>query len=382
MITNPFYILTVFLGLISVALILRSKWKPAGKIPPVIWILILSALLANTGLIPTEHPFYSQLSGYAVPFAVCLVLFQIRLADIQKTGWPMLKTFAVASLGSWLGCVLAGILLRGPLDEITSGQGWKLAGPYIGTYIGGSLNFISMWTGLEIGNPELFAAANAVDNLTLIPIFIFWVLIPPMLKKMYPVTTLETVSDEKQNDQAPAILKLNDLILLGFIGCLIIVLSGLIKKYITDAWMPQIPSILFVTTLALLAAQFKSLQNLQGAKELGNFAFYLFFAAIGAMMDIPRAVCLAPVLFVYVVIIIVLQILFVLTVGRLLRMDLRMIAVASLAAKAGPSTVAAYTNTKNWNDLTLPGVAAGLLGYAIGNYAGLIGAYLLRYILM
>lgn len=176
-------------------------------------------------------------------------------------------------------------------------------------------------------------------------------------------------------------MKLKDLILLGFIGFLIMACSDLIKTYLLDTWLPWMPSILIVTTLALLAAQCKTIRTLQGTKELGNFAFYLFFAAIGSMMDIPRAVRLAPILFVYVTLIIVLQILFVLIVGRLLKMDLRMIAVASIAAKAGPSTAAAYTSTKNWNDLTLPGVAAGLLGYAIGNYAGLIGAYLLKWML-
>ena len=162
---------------------------------------------------------------------------------------------------------------------------------------------------------------------------------------------------------------------------MVIFLSDFIKKHIIGAWIPQIPTILIVTTIALLVAQFKSIKKLQGAKELGNFAFYLFFATIGAMMDIPKAIGLAPVLFIYVAIIIITQVIFVLLIGRMLNIDLRMLAVASIAAKAGPSTVVAYTNAKNWNHLALPGVAAGLLGYAIGNYVALAGAYLLKFIL-
>jgi len=381
MINNPFHILIVFLGIISVALTLISKFEIAKKISPVIMILFFTALLANTGVIPTEHGFYKQLSGYAVPFAVCQILLHIRFTDIKKTGLGVLKAFAVASMGSLLGCLLAGMLLSQQLNEILADQGWKLAGPYIGTYIGGSLNFFSMWTGLEIDSPNLFAAANAVDNLTLIPIFMFWGIAPLVLKKWFPEPAIDAAADLKQNGESAAALKLNDLVKLVFIGFMIMVLSDLIKKHIVSVWMPQIPTILIVTTIALLVAQFKSIKNLQGSKELGNFSFYLFFAVIGAMMDIPKAVGLAPVLFIYVTIIIITQVIFVLVIGKLFKIDLRMLAVASIAAKAGPSTVVAYTNAKNWNYLALPGVAAGLLGYAVGNYVALAGAYLLKFIL-
>jgi uncharacterized membrane protein len=379
MIHDPFHILIVLLGIISAALILTSRYEIARKISPVIMILFFSALLSNIGIIPSGHSFYIQLYGYAVPFAVCQILLQVRLTDIKKTGWPMLKAFAVAGTGSFLGCLLAGMLLIDKLNEALAGQGWKLAGPYIGTYIGGSLNFISLWSGLDINNPELFAAANAVDNLALIPIFMFWILCPQVLKKWYAETVISEAVEVKQTNESPAVLTLNDLIILAFIGFLIILVSDLINKYIITVWMPKSPSILVVTTIALLAAQLKSIKKLQGTKELGNFAFYLFFAVIGAMMDIPKAVSLAPVLFLYVALIIIIQIIVALLIGCLLKIDIRIIAVASIAAKAGPQTVAAYTNAKNWNTLALPGVAAALLGYAIGTYAGMGGAYLLKF---
>ena len=381
MINNPFHILVAFLGIISLALTLVSKSSIAKKISPVLIILFSAAVLANLKIIPTESSLYENLLSYAVPFAVCLILMHVRLADIKNTGPSMLIAFAVASLGSTVGCLTAGILLNANLDAVLPGQGWKITGPYIGTYIGGSLNFVSMWSGLEIQSPELFAAANAVDNLTLLPIFIFWVLAPQFLEKWFAKSDLETLYDQKQDEEPSVMLKINDLLKLSFTAMLIIVASGLIKKHLIARWMPQLPTILIVTTLALIAAQLKTIKKLQGSKELGNFAFYLFFAAIGAMMDIVKAVQLAPVLFIYVAIIIVTQIIIVLLIGKILKIDFRMLAVASIAAKAGPSTVVAYTNAKNYNYLALPGVAAGLLGYAVGNYFAFAGAYLLKFIL-
>jgi len=380
MITHPFHLLIVFLGIISVVLTLTGRFKIAAKMSPVILILFFSALLSNTGILPTDSGFYKTLLGYAVPFAVCQILLQVRFSDIKKTGLPVLKAFAAASTGSVVGCLVAGILLNDKLNGLLGGQGWKLAGPYIGTYIGGSLNFFSMWIGLDIDSPELFAAANAIDNLTLIPIFVFWVMAPQFLRRWYRQTEIEIAVETPQTAPSLAVLKINDLVMLTFIGVLVMAASEFIKTRLFNSWMPQMPTIMIVTTMALVIAQFKMVKQLQGAKELGNVAFYLFFAAIGAMMDILNAIRLAPILFFYVIIIILTQILFVLLVGRLLKMDFRMLAVASIAAKAGPSTVVAYVNAKEWNDLALPGVAAALLGYAIGNYAALAGVYLLRFI--
>lgn len=377
MIHDPFQILVLFLGIIALSLLLIARFKFAHKLSPVILILFFSALLANTGILPAGHAFYNHLSGVAVPFAVAMILLHVRLSEIRKTGLPMLKAFAVAALGSFAGCIVAGLLLANPLDAVLAGEGWKLAGPYIGTYIGGSVNFFSMWTGFNINNPDLFAAANAVDNLTLIPIFMFWVLAPQWLSRFYPKTAIEPLNQSQATPDTPVLLKINDIVVLVFIALATMLLSDLIKTHLLSPW-PWIPSILIITTLALIAAQFKAVRNLHGAHALGNFTFYLFFAAIGAMMDIPKAVSMAPILFIYVVIVIATQVTVALLVGRLLNMDLRMLAVASIAAKAGPSTVVAYTSTKNYNDLALSGVAAALLGYAIGNYAGFAGAYLLK----
>ena len=45
--------------------------------------------------------------------------------------------------------------------------------------------------------------------------------------------------------------------------------------------------------------------------------------------------------------------------------------VASQAAVGGPSPTLALATSRGWHELALPGVVVGLLGYGIGNYAGL-----------
>jgi len=381
MIENPFHILILFLGVISLALALSRRFSFVRKVSPIILILFISAAFANLRIIRTDNPFYEQLNGYAVPFAVCLILMQVKISDFKKAGLPMLLAFSIGALGTLFGALAGGLILQGSLNHLLPGEGWKLAGPYIGTYIGGSVNFFAIWTGLEISNANLFAAANAVDYLIMTPIFLFWIVAPDFLGKYYPAGQRWRLPDlQREGDQPDGVkLDVGHLVMLSFTALLIMFVSSWIKSEWIAPVLPNLPSILILTSIALLVAQLPFVQRWQGAQELGTFAFYLFFAAVGAMMDIRRAVELAPMLFVYVVIILSLQVCLVLLLGKVLRLDIRLLAVAAVAAKAGPSSVIALTNAKGWNSLALPGVAAGILGYAIGNYIGFAGAYLMKF---
>ena len=66
--------------------------------------------------------------------------------------------------------------------------------------------------------------------------------------------------------------------------------------------------------------------------------------------------------------------------GRLLRLDVGTLAVASQAAVGGPSSALAVAVSRKWKGLILPGIIVGLLGYALGNYLGFAIAYLVRWL--
>ena len=58
--------------------------------------------------------------------------------------------------------------------------------------------------------------------------------------------------------------------------------------------------------------------------------------------------------------------------------DVGSTSVASQAAVGGPSSALALAMAREWPRLALPGVAVGLLGYAVGTYVGLGVAWLAR----
>ncbi|MDX1502638.1 MAG: hypothetical protein R3325_09760, partial [Thermoanaerobaculia bacterium] len=83
MLQTPLAILAVLLAVILGSLWLVRRYPWAERLSPIIWIIFGCALCSNLGLIPTDAPLYGDLIGFAVPFAVCVILFTVRLGDVR-----------------------------------------------------------------------------------------------------------------------------------------------------------------------------------------------------------------------------------------------------------------------------------------------------------
>jgi uncharacterized membrane protein len=384
-ITDPLAITAVLFAAIffSVQMVRRYPW--AARLSTIIWVIFTSALLSNVGLIPTDAPIYGDLIGFTVPFAVCIILFTVSLKDVRDAGSAMLAAFALATIGTVIGVVVATLSTEPLLASILGDDVWKLAGPYTGTYIGGSLNFLALWTGLEIGNPDLFAAANAVDNLTLFPLYALWVVIPGILGGRYIVARKWRVASDDHavkavDDKTP--FKPVDVVTLVFLALLVMVASDWFKSAVVDQILPGVPAILIVTTLALSLGQVPAIRGLKGGWEIGDLAFWVFFASIGALIDFYLAVVLSPALFLYVIIIMAVHFVVLFGVGWLMKMDVGVLIIASVATKSGPAVVPPVAETLGLRHLVLPGIILGMLGYAVGNYVGFVVAQVVRTMLV
>jgi uncharacterized membrane protein len=383
-IQHPLAVAAVLLGAILFAVSMTRRFTWAARLSTVLWVIFTGALVSNLGLVPRDAPLYGSLVDFTVPFAVCVILFTVNLSDVRKAGRAVLAAFGLATIGTVVGVMISGLVLEPYLADILGEEAWKLAGPYTGTYVGGSMNFFALWDGLELGRPDLFAAANAVDNLTLFPLYAAWMVIPTWLVGRYatrrPWQVDRSLHGRGPDAPAPSLVPAH-VVALAFLAILVMALSEWIKTAWIDPVAPAIPTILVVTTLALVVGQFPAVRRLEGAWEIGDLAFYVFFVSVGAMIDFYQAVVLSPILFAYVLVIMAGHFAFVFGVGRLLGMDPAVLTIASVATKAGPPLVPAVAHAKGWEHLVLPGIVAGMLGYAIGNYVGFAAAYLMRALL-
>ena len=137
---------------------------------------------------------------------------------------------------------------------------------------------------------------------------------------------------------------------------------------------------LWLTTLALILGHTSWFRRAEGALQLGNLTLHFFFVLIGIYSRVSEILSVGLEIFYLTLVIVGVHGLIVFGVGRLLRLDVGSLAVASQAAVGGPSSALAVAVSREWKGLMLPGIIVGLLGYALGTYLGLGVAGLVRWL--
>ncbi len=215
------------------------------------------------------------------------------------------------------------------------------------------------------------AADNVATNLH----FLMIIMLPGMawLARHYPTHHMDNAVLFEGEGPAPA-HRITELDIAGLLAALALafVLAALGKALAGLAGRPQY-AILVTTALTLLAATLfpGRIQRLSGYSEAGTVLMFIFLASVGATADIWQLIEAGPVLFVFAAIIIAVHCLVLFGLGRLLKLDLAELAMASAVCIGGPASAPALASAKGWRDLLIPGVLAGSLGYAIGSFIGI-----------
>ena len=82
-----------------------------------------------------------------------------------------------------------------------------------------------------------------------------------------------------------------------------------------------------------------------------------------------------PVLFFFAAVILLVHLIFILAAGKLFKLDLAEIVIASNANMGGPTTAAAMAVARKWKALVIPAILCGTLGYAVATFIGVAVGY-------
>ena len=368
----PLMSLLLVLGLTGLGWWLAQVNSLARKLGSTMVILMLGLLLANVTTWTPEPSAVSWVNGPLTSLAIAELLLAVELRSVLPDARRLLLPFTTAVAGTLSAVLLVGVLLSGWL-----GQSWiSLAGLFSATFTGGSLNFVSVARSLEIA-PSLLLIATAADHVAFTAWFLVSLLIGRGRRQHKAIDT--------PAGHCSASTPINAFALPSFQSVLIGLLWGagvlLISERLVDVLSVlgvDVPSILVLTTVALIAAQFPQADSRSACYGLGLVLIQPFFAVIGLSSSLGVLFGDGLPVLLYAGLVVLVQAIVVLQAHRWFHWPMAECLVASQAAVGGPSTALALAGSLERPNLVLPSVAIGLLGYFLGTYLGLAVSALLN----
>src|SRR5690606_22420339 len=167
------------------------------------------------------------------------------------------------------------------------------------------------------------------------------------------------------------------------LGHLIAILYALgtfiLVDYISRALQIQQYSILIVTVLAVLVPNlFPRVRNLMsGARELGMISMLMFIGVIAVQIDLSALGYFSLQIMVFMTLVLAINMVFLLGLGRLFKADPHVLFLASLAGVGGATSTAAVAAAQGREDLVTPGILCALFGVVISTFIAVFGYQLL-----
>ncbi|KUK18028.1 DUF819 domain-containing protein [Thermococcus sibiricus] len=381
----------ILLGLLlfipAFAFWLTQKYSIAAKLSAAIICYAIGIALTNLHVIPPDAPIYDSVSTYSVYLSIVIILLSVDIRGWIKTGLAKsaIVSFAIASAIVFVVSIIGGVLW-GP--KVDPEHGWKLTGMIIGTYTGGSMNLAAVGKALDVPS-ALFVATNAADLVLFAILLPIQIIIAPYLAKWGFKSLPEDVLLGARED--PELLEkikkegywyrkpwnLYDFAyIMGIGGAVMAVAYAISRAEIFGMWKGAV-NILLLTTFALILANKTKASQLVGNEEVAMYLLHMFFTAIAATAYIPTIVKAGPYVAIWILVAIYVSVFFHYVIaGKLIKVDYPTIEVTAQAAIGGPSTALALALALDWPGLAVTAIITGLIGYAIGNYLGVAGAYI------
>ena len=337
-------------------------------------IAILAAIAAaNLRIIPHSAPAFDFVFSYFVPVLIPLFLFKANLRHMIFETTRMTIAFLIASVGTIAGVIVAVGLLdlsalapAADIDPALREAG--IAGLFTSTYIGGSVNYAALGeiTGLRT-DASFFSAATATDNL-FSAVFLSVLALLPGWTWLAGKFQSHEHGERQEVAITPEKITATSLTLALAAAISFVAIGDAITGAIG---MPSLRYAAITLLVLVVATAFPQwMEKLHGGFEMGVGLAFVFFAAIAAGANLTAMIQIAPLLIVLVVILLSIHLVVLLGVGRMFKLTIPELVTASNAAVLGATTAPALAAARGWHDLVTPGVLVGVLGYALGTFAG------------
>ena len=371
-------------GIPLAVMLLAKRWPIIQKISPMVILYVIGLALGNTVLSnDTVTQVCTNISNVVVLMAIPLMLLGCDFKMWSTKA--VVKTFLVG-LFSVLCVTIAGFFIFHPMADaaqVSNVDYAKISAVMTGIYIGGIPNLAPVSKAVNLPN-NLFLMVSGYDlivtGLYLILIVFFG---EQIIRKVFKVNHIKTEDTDTTIAHEESTVKHKEFKSILFNRSLSIMVAFVVVaiSYALSLIIPLENStaviIIMLTTLSLLLSFTKPVKRLEGTFDLGLYFVYVFCLAVATMVNIHDMEFSKHLFILYYIAFAVfgslaLQII----MAKIVKIEGDLVLVSSIALINSPPFVPMVAAVLNNKDIILPGIAIGLLGYAVGNYLG-IGIFML-----
>ena len=376
-------LLILFIVTPIVVIYLEGRYSILKKIGAVLICYAIGLVLGNMGILPEGSMKYqTMITNITIPLALPLILFSM---DVKK--WVRNAGSALWSLAIGLFSVLVMIFIgywifRGSISEI-----WKVAGMLVGIYTGGTPNMAAMKTALDVSQ-ELYILTHTYE-LSLGAIYLVFILsigqrvfltFLPAYKPLNGGSTNGEVNLEEEFESYIGFFQKKTFVpLLGAFGLSVLILG---VSYGLSLLLPNQYStaaiILFITTFGIAASFVPKIKSIKKTFQLGMYLILIFCLAVSSMADISKLANISFSLFYYVGLAMFGSHILHAIIAKIFKIDADTVIISGSALICSPPFVPVVAGALKNREIILTGLVVGIAGYAIGNYLGVLVAFMLK----
>lgn len=382
-------LITVVLTLVfcltpALVLWLCRRFPLLGKVGPIMVLYAIGMIIGNLPVLPAEIKLLQDMiPNIMVPLAIPMMLFGCTFS--RKELRLQVKLCASGFLSVCIA-VVVGYLLFGRNVE----QGAQLGGIMSGMYTGGMVNAAALQAIFRVDS-ENYILLSSYDIIISFLYLVFLISVGiPMFRRLYGEHKKEiSQSDQEEINRQIEKTKENPYrkllsregmrqlgkTLLLTIG--IVAVSGGVALLLPEGWF-MVVFILLITTLGVVASFFPAVRKLDTSYDAGMYLIYIFSITIASMADFSNLQMEGGVnLLIFLTIAIFGSLLIHALFCRLMRIDADSMMVSSVSFINSPPFVPMTSAAMRNKNALVTGLAAGIVGYALGNHFGVLMAQLL-----
>lgn len=388
-ITNGFTYIAFLMCLAGVLLALEkyTKWKIFNLVPPLVWIYVLNMIFCTMGLYHSKEvsAAYKALKNNLLYAMIFVMLLRCDFRKLAKLGGRMVAIFLGCSVTLFIGFVIGYPIFKGFLGHDT----WGAVAALYASWVGGSANMAAMQAALPV-DAGAYSCALALDTVC----YSVWIALLLLMVKhadkwnnsvQADTSKLQAVADAAAAEVAKEKKKATAADWIFLIGVSLLVsaisqsvgasLNTMLKGVGLAMFDKGTMTTVFVTVLGLVCAM-SPLGKVPAVEELSSVYLYAVVSLLASTASVTDLLS-APMWVVYGFFILVVHVIGMYILSKIFHWDLCMMSTASLANIGGAASAPIVASAYNESYAGI-GVLMGVLGAAVGNFAGLICGYILK----